>query len=150
MNSFYKIVEHIKGRLDNNKNVGTTIFSSQDHSDLNKKNIYPIVYINPISAPVNGIGLSSFSFEVAAMDQRDESNEFLTDKFTGNDNLIDNLNITHSILNDLYTYLEMDPNDSDIILDNASAMTPIYSQQANLLDGWLFNITLKIKNDGCL
>lgn len=150
MNSFYRITEYVRKRLESNKNVGTTIFSSQDHSDLNRKNIYPLVYINPISSPIDGISTSSFTLEIAALDQRDDSNEFLTDKYTGNDNLIDNLNITHAILNDLYVYLSQDPDQTDIELVNATPMNPIYSQQANLLDGWVFNITLKITNDECL
>lgn len=150
MNSFYKVTDYLKKYLQSDPNVKTVKFSSQDHSDLNDKNMYPLVYINPISSPrTNDRSTVSFSFEIAALDQRDQSNEYLTDKFSGNDNLIDNLNITHAILNALSLYLYDNDYDPLIELDRVSDMSPIFSQQVNLLDGWFFTITLKIANIQC-
>lgn len=151
MNSFYEITEYLRKKIENIKEVNTLKFSSQDQSDLNKKDIYPLVYINPMSAPsTRNTSVVAFTFEIAALDQRDQSNlTNLTDKFTGNDNLIDNLNITHAILNKLYIELESDLNDSGIEIENISSMTPIFTQQVNLLDGWFYTITLKMKNVQC-
>lgn len=150
MNSFYKITEHLRNIIDNISEVNTLKFSSQDQADLNKKDIYPLVYINPISAPnTQNTSVVAFTFEIAALDQRDQSDLVnLTDKFTGNDNLIDNLNITHAILNKIHIALDSEM-EEDIILDNISGMTPIFSQQINLLDGWFFTITLKMRNVQC-
>lgn len=151
MNSFYEITEYLRKKIENIKEVNTLKFSSQDQSDLNKKDIFPLVYINPMSAPsTRNTSVVAFTFEIAALDQRDQSNLVnLTDKFTGNDNLIDNLNITHAILNKLYIELESDLDDSGIEIENISSMTPIFTQQVNLLDGWFFTITLKMKNTQC-
>lgn len=150
MNAFYKISDIIKSRLENNPNVKTIKFSSQDHSDLNDKNIYPLCYLNPMGSSLSeDNSVVEFTFEVAAMDQRSQSNEYLTDKYTGNHNLIDNLNITHTILTDLQMYLRTDPDDVGIEISRVSEMSPIFSQQVNLLDGWVFTITIKMVNTQC-
>lgn len=147
MNQFYLTVDLLRDRLEGNENVNTVVFGRTEDRDLYKKSIYPLVHINPTSAPMNSTQVSYFSFEIAALDQRDISKEPITDKFEGNDNLQDNLNITYTILNDLVTWLKLNNNSNYIELETVSDASPIVFKDYNLLDGWLITVTLKIPNN---
>lgn len=147
MNQFYLVVDLLRERLQNNPNVNTVVFGRTEERDLYKKSIYPLVHINTTSAPMNSSQVSYFSFEIAALDQRDISKEPATNKFDGNDDLQDNLNITYTILNDLVNWLRLQNNNYYIELDSVSNASPIIFKDYNLLDGWLITITLKIPNN---
>ena len=145
MNGFYKVVSFLRERLEQNENVNTIIFARTSEMDLHKKNIYPIVHINPSSAPFNSTSVSTFSFEIGAFDQRDSSSTITLDKFE-KDDIQDNLNITYSILNDLYMYIKNSNNDDLIELENITSAEPAMMTNLNTLDGWYMTITLKIPN----
>ena len=147
MNQFYLVVDLIRDRLQGNENVNTVVFGLSEDKDLYKKNIYPLVQINPTGAPLTSTQVSYFSFEIAILDQRDISKSPITDKFEGNDNLQDNLNITYTIMNDLVTWLKLNNNSSYIELESVTDASPIIYKDHNILDGWLFSITLKIPNN---
>ena len=147
MNQFYLVVELLRQRLENNPNVNTVVFSRTDEKDLYKKSIYPLVQINPTAAPMTSSQVSYFSFEIACLDQRDISKSIATDKFEGNDNIQDNLNITYTILNDLVSWLRRQNNTYSIELESVSEANPIIFNDYNLLDGWFITITLKIPNN---
>lgn len=147
MNAFYLVVDLIKERLQNNPNVNTVLFGATEDKDLYKKNIYPIAHINPVSAPMDSTKASYFTFEIACLDQRDISKAPATDKFDGNDNLQDNLNITYTILNDLVGWLRLQNNSIYAELDSVSEATPILFKDHNLLDGWYMTITIKVPNN---
>lgn len=147
MNQFYLVVDLLKERLQNNPNVNTVVLSRTEEKDLYKKSIYPLVQINPVSAPMTSSQVSYFSFEIAALDQRDISKSIATDKFEGNDNLQDNLNITYTILNDLVSWLRRQNNEYRIELYNVTDATPILFNDYSLLDGWFVEVTLMIPNN---
>jgi hypothetical protein len=147
MNAFYLVVDLLKDRLENNPNVNTVLLGRTEDKDLYKKNIYPIAHINPTSAPMSSSQVSFFSFEIAALDQRDISKSIATDKFDGNDNLQDNLNITHTILVDLVNYLRTQNNTYSIELDSVTDAIPLLFKDHNTLDGWVCSITVKIPNN---
>ena len=147
MNQFYLVVDLIKERLINNVNCNTVVFGATDDKDLYKKSIYPLAHINPTSAPMNSSQVSYFTFEIACLDQRDISKAPVTDKFDGNDNIQDNLNITYTILNDLVTWLRLQNNDYGVELDSVGDASPIIFKDHNTLDGWFVTLTLKIKNN---
>ena len=150
MNTYYKVISYLRSYLEKNPNVNTVVYADGNNFDLNEKNIYPIVYINPQSAPISdNTGIRSYTFEIAALDQRDISNEYMTDKFTGNDNQIDNHNICDTILYDLYMYIKDGDNDENIELGSASDLSVVQTPNVNILDGWVFTITLKIPNNQC-
>ena len=146
MNQFYLVVDLLKERLQNNVNCNTVVFGKTEDKDLYKKSIYPLAHINPTSAPMNSSQVSYFTFEVACLDQRDISKAPVLDKFDGNDNIQDNLNITYTILNDLVTWLRLQNNSSGIELDSVGDASPIIFNDHNILDGWFITLTLKIKN----
>lgn len=147
MNQFHRAVDLIKARLESNPYVKTVLFGVSQEKDLYKKSIYPIAHIVPVSAPMgtrrmrtNAVNM--FAFEVAVLDQRDISNSVATDKFDGNDNLQDNLNITYFILNDLISWLQQVTNDMNIVLDEVNDFSPVLFKDFNLLDGWVCRFVL--------
>lgn len=147
MNQFYLVVDFLRQRLENNPNNNTVIFGRTNEKDLYKKSIYPLTHINPVSAPMTSSQVSYFSFEIACLDQRDISKSIAIDKFEGNDNFQDNLNITYTILNDLVNYIRIQNNNYNIEIESVSDATPIIFNDYNLLDGWFITITLKIPNN---
>lgn len=147
MNQFYLAVDLLRQRLENNPNVNTVVLSKTDEKDLYKKSIYPLVQINPVAAPMTSSQVSYFTFEIACLDQRDISKSIVTDKFEGNDNLQDNLNITYTILNDLVSWLRRQNNEYRIELESVGNATPILFKDFNILDGWYVEITLMVPNN---
>lgn len=147
LNNFYNCVELIRTRLEQNPLVNTTIFAKTEEKDLYKRNIFPIAHINPISSPWTNSSVSKFSFEVGVFEQREISNKNPNTKFEGNDNVLDNLNTCHAVLNDLLTYLSIQNNEYGIELDSVSQLQPLLFQDFNLLDGWAATITLIAPND---
>jgi hypothetical protein len=147
MNAFYLVVDFLRSRLEDNPNNNTVIFGRTEDKDLYKKSIYPLTHINPVSAPMSSSQVSYFSFEIACLDQRDISKSVTNDKFEGNDNLQDNLNITYTILNDLINYIRLQNNNYNIEIEDVSDASPIVFSDFNLLDGWFITLTLKIPNN---
>ena len=147
MNNFYEIVELVRQRLSENPLVNTITFGKIDEKDLAKKNIYPLVNIAPQTSQWTTNQVSNVTLQIVAVEQRDTNKTQTNTKFEGNDNLIDNLNKTYSILNDLLTWLSQQNNDSTIEMTSVSGLDPILFSDHNLLDGWLVTITLSIPND---
>lgn len=145
-NNFYKCVKLIKDRLSVNPLVHTVIFSRTNEKDLYKKNLFPIAHINPVTSPWTN-NVNQFTFEIGVMEQRDLPNEQKGTKFETDDNIIDNLNLTYAILNDLISYLNLQDNDDRIEMVEASTIQPLIFTDFNILDGWVVSITLQIPND---
>ena len=146
MIEFYNVIQLVKDRLTANDLVHTVIFALQQATDLQKKNIYPLCYVNPIQAPYTNGQTVIFELEIGALTQRDLRKQETKTKFEGNDNCLDNLNTTFFILNDLVTYLKLQNNEFDIELTGVSAATPLLMTGHNTLDGWSIRITLEIAN----
>lgn len=145
MNQFYLTIDLLKQRLLNNVNVNTVIEARDGDKDLYKKNIYPLAVVNPISADFSNSRVTFFTFEVAVLDQRDISKE-PGDKYNGNDNYIDNLNITSAIINDLVNYLRLQNNDDLIELVSVTDANKVEMSGYNLLDGFYITLKLSIPN----
>jgi hypothetical protein len=148
-NNFYKAVELIRSRLENNPLVNTVIFAKTNEKDLYKKQIYPIAHIVPTSSPFSTKQVTEHTFEIGVMAQRDIPSVKKNTKFEGDDNVIDNLNTCYAILTDLVNYLyNRNVNlDDRIELVSVSDFTPLLFTDFNILDGWVISITLMIPND---
>lgn len=149
MNQFHRATDLVKQRLNDNPYVKTVLFGVSEEKDLYKKSIYPIAHIVPVSAPMGTRRMRTnasnlFAFEVAVLDQRDVSKSIATDKFGGNDNLQDNLNMTYFILNDLISWLKQVPNDLNIELEEVNDFSPVLFKDFNLLDGWVCRFVLTV------
>lgn len=147
MNSYYKVTKLIKDILQANEDVHTVVHGKTEDKDLYKKSIYPLAHINPISSPFTSSQMNEFTFEIAVLDQRDLSKQDIENKFESNDNLIDNLNTCHAVLNNLISTLRLQNNDDMIELTSVGTATPILFKDHNILDGWLVSVTLSIPNN---
>lgn len=147
MNNFYKIIELVRARLADNPMVNTLIFARVEEKDLYKKNLYPLAHIIPQASPWTTQQVNQVSLQIRVVEQRDINKMHTNTKFEGNDNILDNLNVCHTIINDLLTYLSLQNNDDYIELISVSNLEPILFSDHNILDGWGVTITLSIPND---
>ena len=146
MNNFYKAVKLIEDRLKNNELVNRVVFARTEEKDLFKKSVYPLAHIQPIEIPSSNSQVRKYTFVVGVFEQRDINKETETTSFEGNDDVIDNLNLCDTILNDLVTYLTV-ADIGDWELDSVSSTQPVLLQDINLLDGMVVSITLVAPNN---
>lgn len=146
MREFYKVVDYLKTTLEADINVHTITHGLRSMTDIDKKNIFPLVHLQVMSSSVDTSSVT-FTFEIAVVDLRNISKQLVTDKFLGNDNELDNLNTCHAVLNRLVSILRNQNNDYDIQLVNAPTLQPIIFEESNLLDGWRTDLELIIPNN---
>ena len=144
--NFYTVVDFLKKLLQSDPIVNTVVFGKTEQTDIYKKNIFPIAHIIPVQSPWNGASISSFTFQIGVLEQRDINSVKKNDKFS-DDNMVDNLNLTYAVLNNLLSYLENQNNPYYIELDSVGSIQPFLFVKENLLDGWYVTITLTIRND---
>ena len=146
MREFYKVVDYLKTTLSNDINVHTITHGLRSMTDIDKKNIFPLVHLQVTSSTVSN-SMATFIFEVAVVDLRNISKQPVSDKFLGNDNELDNLNTCHAVLNRLVSILQNQNNDYAIQLVNVPTLQPIIFEESNLLDGWRCDLELIIPNN---
>jgi hypothetical protein len=146
MRDFYKVVDYLKTTLEADVNVHTITHGLRSMTDIDKKNIFPLVHLQVTSSSVLN-GSVNFTFEIAVVDLRNISKQIVTDKFLGNDNELDNLNTCHAVLNRLVSILTNQNNEFGIQLVNAPTLQPIIFEESNLLDGWRTDLELIIPNN---
>lgn len=146
MREFYKVVDYLKTTLSNDINVHTITHGLRSMTDIDKKNIFPLVHLQVTSSTVSN-SMATFIFEVAVVDLRNISKKPVTDKFLGNDNELDNLNTCHAVLNRLVSILQNQNNNDGIQLVNVPTLQPIIFEESNLLDGWRCDLELIIPNN---
>lgn len=145
MRGFYLTIDLLKTLLQEDINVHTIVHGLKSGMDINKKNIFPLAHLQVLSSVADNQFIS-FTFEVAVLDIRNFSKQIVTDKFLQNDNELDNLNTTHSVLNRLITKLRLQNNADKIQLNNVPTLSPIIFEEMNLLDGWRTELELIIPN----
>jgi hypothetical protein len=146
MREFYKVVDYLKSTLEADINVHTITHGLRSMTDIDKKNIFPLVHLQVMSSSVDTSSVT-FTFEIAVVDLRNISKQLVTNKFLGNDNELDNLNTCHAVLNRLVSILRNQNNDYNIQLVNAPTLQPIIFEESNLLDGWRTDLELIIPNN---
>lgn len=146
MREFYKVVDYLKTTLSSDINVHTITHGLRSMTDIDKKNIFPLVHLQVTSSTVSN-SMATFIFEVAVVDLRNISKQPVSDKFLGNDNELDNLNTCHAVLNRLVSILQNQNNDYAIQLVNVPTLQPIIFEESNLLDGWRCDLELIIPNN---
>lgn len=145
MNDYFFCVNTIWSILKECTEIHTIIHGGTGELDTYKKSIPPIAHINPISRAFGNSQQNSYTFEIAILDQRNISKFQEEDKFSGNDNEIDNLNLCDYALNFLITRLNNTRTGLELI--NVGTATPLILKHTNLMDGWVIQITVATKND---
>lgn len=144
MNSYYKAANILKSIIEDSKMVNTIIHGGTGELDTYKKAISPIAHINPIGRDFSSSQQNTYIFEIAVLDQRNISKFSEEDRFEGNDNEIDNLNLTDYVIN--YVVSKLRNQRTGLELINTSTATPLILKHTNLLDGWLIQITVAVEN----
>lgn len=145
--NFYTVVDYLKKLLSADKFVNTVVIGRTNERDLYKKSIYPLAHIIPVTSPWINSNVSAFTFQIGILEQRDIPNKKKDTKFEGDDNMIDNLNTTYAVLNQLLSYLSNQNNEHYIELDSVGGIQPFLFTDHALLDGFYVTLTLIIRND---
>ena len=147
-NAFYQVTDYLIKTIEEIQLNNTVIFAQSENKDIYNNNIYPLTHINPILKPQSlGNGSLSFEFEIGVLNQRisDNTSEN-TDKLFNNYNLVDNFNVTSSIVNELISTLILNRG-GEFTIDNITDANPIYYEDINGLDGWVFSVTISLANN---
>lgn len=145
MNQYYTCLFYIRDILRDAPFINT-VTQGTDIIDNVKKNIPPISNVNVLSASPPGQN-NTFTFEIAVLDIRNVSKKKSNDKFRGNTNEIDTLNMAHAVINYMITKMQLSRNKHDIEIENISELSPLLTEFTNMLDGWKVELTLSIPNN---
>ena len=147
MNSYYKATELLKGIIEGYPTNTTVRIGRFYEMDLDKKTLYPLVYITNSSRSFASSQSNTYTFEIAVLIDRDLSRSVEIKKFYDNDNELDNFNDADNILNYLISNLRGQNNEYDFELTGVTDALPLFLSKHNLLDGWYLTITLTNPND---
>jgi hypothetical protein len=153
-NAVSNCIELLVGYLNDDVDVNTiTIFNDETDIDFDKKNIYNLVNINIVSA---NFETKQIGFEILFITQRDDVKTTITNKLLGNDNRVDNIQVAHSVLNNLVKKLRLLNNDYDINFISATEPQIFFKAYTNGMDGMTIDIVLDYPDndtnvccDGC-
>jgi len=153
-NAVSSCLELLVGYLNEDVDVNTiTIFNDETDIDFDKKNIYNLVNINIISANFES---KQIGFEILFITQRDDVKATITNKLLGNDNRVDNIQVAHSVLNNLVKKLRLLNNDFDIEFVSATEPQIFFKAYTNGMDGMTIDVVLNYPDndtnvccDGC-
>lgn len=144
-NQFYIVMQFLYEMFSSDPDVRTITHGDLNDIDLNEKNIYGLVHIQPIGAAILP-GLIQFNFEINCLDIRNEPKKASTDKWLKSDNELDNLNTMFAVVNNFVTKLRLQQNDADIDILETTSPTPVRGDFTNILDGWQVQVQLTIPN----
>jgi hypothetical protein len=144
-NNYYTIVQTIRDTFEENPLVNNIIYARQPDADLFKNTITPLVHISPIPSSWSNEAANSFSFEIGVLIQRTQDNRHNDTKFEGNDNIIDAHNTSYSIINEFLTVMSKD-NNNQIYMENVGNIEPIFFDNIDGLDGFVFTADFKTSN----
>ena len=155
MNGLYRVNELIKSYLSEQQDITQVIeVRSETMLDDNfwKKNLYPIALVYPGQVEWTSTTVTTFTFQILVLSQRDLSNDSAT-RWNNNDNMIDNLNIAEEALGWVINKIRLMEYDAtlqeeDIILiDGVPSGDRITNFGQNDLDGYQVFLRCKAYNN---
>lgn len=146
MSHYSQLLQYIKTLAESDGMVHTVTRGDIPDVDLEKFNIYPLVHIDVDSGSFSNGNTVSFDVNLACLSIRDINKEIITDKFWNNDNEVDNHNVTHAIINRLWTSMYRDFTDNNITASENPTLDKITHGNTNLLDGWVLTFQVEMPN----
>lgn len=140
MNELSTITNYIISAFSADTMVNTIAFEKTQEMDYNKANLYPLVNIDILNSIIT-VEDVQVNYTITVVEARDVDNELNNDKIYGN-NLIDNLNETHSIASRFISVLQSQNNTELIEIITLSEIR--FLKLYNYLDGCRFDIRLSI------
>jgi hypothetical protein len=144
------LLNHIVSVFDADPLVNTIAFKDDEALDVEKENIYPLVFLQFLPSPKPEKDLRAYAFEIEVLNQRDDIKAQVTSKLMTGTNYIDNIGITDSIGNNFIMEILKTHNNFDINIDEDSIteFEPVKKDERNRLDGVKFECTFTIhQND---
>ena len=146
MNAYSEILNYIKQLGQSDKFVKTVTQGNPTKVDINKTDIFPLLHINVVSSSFPSDGVIRFNIDLDCLDIRMLNKEVNSDKFTYNDNEIDNFNETLAVLNRIWLWMLKDFEENDITASLTSDLEKIEESEQSLLDGWRMNFDVDVPN----
>jgi hypothetical protein len=141
-----KVYKFLIDQFGANDLVHTITTVDTKHIDKNIENIYPLVNLDLLDTEIEE-QLVICNFKISILQQRDTRPVNYSDKMIGQNNLIDNLNETHSVATRFIKVLDNNNNSDNIELVSMTKLDKITGNRNNL-DGFEFEISLSIPNEG--
>jgi len=140
MTSYYDILKILKTEIEATQLVNTITQGNLDNRNINKQDLYPLCNIEVTNARFIGATIV-FSITLECVDVLDISKEETTDLFRGNDNEIDVLNSTITILNRIFERLRRKIQGEQI---SDADLQPSFNIYMDGCSGWqmTFDITI--------
>lgn len=147
MNELSKVSRFMIDKFKESPLVNTVEFLYKNGDfDINKTNIYPLVSITLIESEVTE-NVILINYEISIVEQRDELSNINNDKLLDQDNLIDNLDETHTIATAFINGVKNNHNDYNIEIESVSTIRIKKFEDTQTLDGVEFSIVMLIEND---
>lgn len=125
--------------------VNTISYDKTSEMDWDKNTIYPLINIDIVSSSITDADVI-INYNITIVNQRDIDNEMHNDKIY-NDNMIDNLNETHSIATRFINNVRNQNNDEFIDLVQLSDIQLLKDMMMSKVDGVRFQMKLATTNN---
>jgi hypothetical protein len=158
VSSFYNITEFFNRISLAHPNVTTFTFGNLDDIDLAKQTQFPLAHLIINNVEVAS-GKITYDVSYMVMDkvanitpESTGKNNSLVKDYIGVDNSIDVWNSSLETINNIYSYIQRNPDNLDYDIDGDAVLTPFKDRFDNLLAGWGadFSITVGNENNICV
>lgn len=147
MANYYSLLDTLKNHLNNDPFINTVTQGDIFSVDLGKQTIFPLCHIMVNNATFES-NIIRFNISLLCMDIVNISKDEATDIFNGNDNEVDVLNTTLSVLNRLYEDLRRGDLFTDAFqVDGSPTVEPFAERFENYLAGWTMTMDILVPNE---
>lgn len=145
LNHYTELLEFIKSTAMEDTLVNVVTQGEFSTIDFDKMTIRPFVHINITGATFSNGSTVNMSVQIGAFNERIENKNINNDKFWRNDNEVDNMNTTLSILNRMWTKMYLGFEQADIRASESPSIEPSVDNGLKI-DGWIITFDLEMPN----
>lgn len=146
MNGYSELLRYIKTLAERDIFINTVTQGDFQDIDIEKKNIFPLLHVQVGNATFPSDSVIRFDCQIGAFDIRDINKGINTDKFFDNDNEVDNLNETLSVINRIWLLMLKDFEDNNITASENPTLEQFTESRKNILDGWIMTFQVEVPN----
>jgi hypothetical protein len=146
LNQYTQVLSYLKTLAEQDSFVNTVTQGDMSDVDINKMNVFNLVHIDVLTANFTNGQTITFDVEILSGQIRDSNKQDNGTKFWNQDNEVDNLNETLSVLNRIWFKLLEDFIDQNIVVEPTAALQQVTEWNKNLIDGWLMTFSIEVPN----
>ena len=147
MNEISKIYDYVIELFNSNNLVNTISIVPTIEMDNNKENIYQLVNVDLTNTTIDE-QIVIADFEITIVQQRNTTSIKTDSKLLNDTNYLDNINETHATAERFINVIQHQNNSLNIELSSITKLRPLKNWSRNSLDGFQFNVSLSIPNEG--